>query len=617
MDRRGEEDPRRQRTQVFERTKMCKFFILNCCSRGDSCHFAHDKTDLQALPNLYRTKLCKTLINTGSCTDPECRYAHTKEELRVVMGFTGVGQIGSQGSSMELPPPPTMNEKEASTQLFRGGNNGRAAAGAAIPGQAEQLAALQRYAEAQNAQKLDSFVTTQAVLQMGQAAQAHMTEAVRLQAMVAALQAQGAAGLVQGQIQATQSGALAFAAAGTLPKGVQMPTGVDATAYGGFVPAHFVMPNPHALTGPGGSPLGLFPGNDSKVESAVRTGPSQHGAPGRGKARGGNVAAGVVGQRQRGAGQQGQANVNAPATQMVATGVVVKNTFLDYQDQTDAPVSMNRLRPVKTAGGRLVSLGGNEQLEDPDDVAGAQDSFVPSEPAQIKLGSLRSLSSHSLPIEPDDPFGASPASGQNISSAHLVMGRPTAAPLRSPALQETIGRKADAEDTTSAAPCWQVKNTFIDFEAAQKPRLRPVMSAAEPLNRMAEGAEREVEDLRRLGGLKLDCRPPVSIHESSHWGMEAVPEKVVDHAPLAAGLRWNEDDSSRTLEGSASPGRAVGTPWVQAPAGLPTLAEPLMPGAAMTVKNTFLEFPTEERPQAALRSVHTFAGRLDLLGGQD
>eukprot|EP00427_Karlodinium_veneficum_P027899 CAMPEP_0169198312 /NCGR_PEP_ID=MMETSP1016-20121227/8745_1 /TAXON_ID=342587 /ORGANISM="Karlodinium micrum, Strain CCMP2283" /LENGTH=329 /DNA_ID=CAMNT_0009275039 /DNA_START=93 /DNA_END=1082 /DNA_ORIENTATION=+ len=46
------------------------------------CRFAHDRTELEHLPDLSRTKLCKTLINTGSCEDPECRYAHSKEELR-------------------------------------------------------------------------------------------------------------------------------------------------------------------------------------------------------------------------------------------------------------------------------------------------------------------------------------------------------------------------------------------------------------------------------------------------------------------------------------------------------------------------------------------------------
>jgi len=71
-----------RRTAIFERTKMCKFFILGLCAKGPECRFAHDKCELNGCPDLFRTKLCKTLINTGSCDDPNCRYAHTKVELR-------------------------------------------------------------------------------------------------------------------------------------------------------------------------------------------------------------------------------------------------------------------------------------------------------------------------------------------------------------------------------------------------------------------------------------------------------------------------------------------------------------------------------------------------------
>ncbi|CAK0911709.1 unnamed protein product, partial [Prorocentrum cordatum] len=77
------------RTKVFEKTKMCKFFILGCCTRGDACQFAHDKEHLANLPDLFRTKLCRSLINTGRCDNEDCRYAHSKEELRVVPGFSG------------------------------------------------------------------------------------------------------------------------------------------------------------------------------------------------------------------------------------------------------------------------------------------------------------------------------------------------------------------------------------------------------------------------------------------------------------------------------------------------------------------------------------------------
>lgn len=67
---------------IFTKTKMCKFHLLRLCSKGEACHFAHTREDLNPLPDLYRTKLCKALINTGHCGDASCKYAHNREELR-------------------------------------------------------------------------------------------------------------------------------------------------------------------------------------------------------------------------------------------------------------------------------------------------------------------------------------------------------------------------------------------------------------------------------------------------------------------------------------------------------------------------------------------------------
>eukprot|EP00411_Alexandrium_monilatum_P032991 CAMPEP_0175347570 /NCGR_PEP_ID=MMETSP0095-20121207/9444_1 /TAXON_ID=311494 /ORGANISM="Alexandrium monilatum, Strain CCMP3105" /LENGTH=118 /DNA_ID=CAMNT_0016645059 /DNA_START=128 /DNA_END=481 /DNA_ORIENTATION=+ len=71
-------------TTIFTKTKMCRFQILNMCSRGSDCKFAHHKCELKPLPDLSRTKLCKALIFDGECRDPSCRYAHTTEELRTI-----------------------------------------------------------------------------------------------------------------------------------------------------------------------------------------------------------------------------------------------------------------------------------------------------------------------------------------------------------------------------------------------------------------------------------------------------------------------------------------------------------------------------------------------------
>lgn len=90
-------DSRVERTAVFGKTKMCKFYILGVCARGSDCAFAHDATEMNQMPDLSRTKICKTLINTGDCDDPECTYAHNKEELRSVPGVSGGAKGGGEG----------------------------------------------------------------------------------------------------------------------------------------------------------------------------------------------------------------------------------------------------------------------------------------------------------------------------------------------------------------------------------------------------------------------------------------------------------------------------------------------------------------------------------------
>ncbi|CAE8641189.1 unnamed protein product [Polarella glacialis] len=76
------EEPGVERAAAFMKTKMCKFYLLGQCTRGPSCQFAHNKFDLQPLPDLFRTKLCQELLAKGHCDDQYCRFAHNKEELR-------------------------------------------------------------------------------------------------------------------------------------------------------------------------------------------------------------------------------------------------------------------------------------------------------------------------------------------------------------------------------------------------------------------------------------------------------------------------------------------------------------------------------------------------------
>ena len=80
------EVPEHDRRALFQKTKMCKFFILGTCSKGSvDCSYAHAAADLRTVPDLSRTKLCGTLIKTGVCDEwmrGRCLYAHNREELR-------------------------------------------------------------------------------------------------------------------------------------------------------------------------------------------------------------------------------------------------------------------------------------------------------------------------------------------------------------------------------------------------------------------------------------------------------------------------------------------------------------------------------------------------------
>lgn len=107
----------------FNKTKMCKFFVLGKCTKGEQCPFAHESDELRKLPDLRCTKLCKSLIQTGLCTNKSCTYAHSKEELRSTGAFhktklcrfmqTGHCTLGAKcnfaHSAVELRDPETID----------------------------------------------------------------------------------------------------------------------------------------------------------------------------------------------------------------------------------------------------------------------------------------------------------------------------------------------------------------------------------------------------------------------------------------------------------------------------------------------------------------------------
>lgn len=181
---------------------MCKFHILGMCTKGATCHFAHDKEEMSSLPDLYRTKLCKTLLNTGSCDAPDCRYAHSKDELRTVEGFNskgeqaGPGECDAAGSSRPVPSDPHRGQAPAQGSKQPKATQRTPAAQVPAPAQSQPSADVGQAATIQQIMSSMGLYTQAAMLQMGQAAQAHVVEAMRLQAMAANMHGGNGVGLV-------------------------------------------------------------------------------------------------------------------------------------------------------------------------------------------------------------------------------------------------------------------------------------------------------------------------------------------------------------------------------------------------------------------------------------
>lgn len=413
-------DPERaERTAVFERTKMCKFFILGVCAKGTSCRFAHDPSDLQDLPDLARTKLCKSLISTGSCNNPDCRYAHNKEEIRAmpVPGPT----VKKPGPDEANRPRPLVPGKVTSSTVAAAPLNGSGQYGLGVMDSAS--ATLEAGTATpplwpQQPEALSSVMQA-ALVQMGQAAQAHAAEAARLQAMAAQL------------------------------KGM--------------------LPNPGLDGSPGFSPFMGLPGGQTDP-NANAFAPPTNGLLGSGgyffqpssspTSRG--MSAGTGPTLSRLGATADATDASAPVGGLMPT-LTVKNTFLDF---ADPGTPLAPLRLVKTAQAALCTLGGDSTCCDSPlsdsrtpgegNLGFAMSRALAGEPVQIMPESLRSMSSHSMALEclqeEDDEvtsgFGAQPNTAWPTTSPMGSSTSPLRAPLPAPTgrLRTTLSSLTEEHD---------------------------------------------------------------------------------------------------------------------------------------------------------------------------
>ncbi|CAE8631826.1 unnamed protein product, partial [Polarella glacialis] len=154
-----------------------------------------------------------------------------------------------------------------------------------------------------------------------------------------------------------------------------------------------------------------------------------------------------------------------------------------------------------------------------------------------------------------------------------------------------------------------VKNTFLDFDAGTPlaSKLRSVFSAAGRLDSLGE----EVDS--------MISAPAASEKRSQDTPMLNLNANSKVEAAAARGLGMSGHD----LQGDASAEAATSSGSTPVSRGLGNGLSRYAPdlnmsgwksfGESLTVKNTFLDFATDDTPPHALRAVRTAAGRLDIM----
>ncbi|CAE8687951.1 unnamed protein product, partial [Polarella glacialis] len=74
------------RPKLFK-TKLCRYFQEQRCTRGEACEYAHDMVEVNDTPNLRKTKLCPAFMRGRCNAAADCKFAHGTQELRATMDF--------------------------------------------------------------------------------------------------------------------------------------------------------------------------------------------------------------------------------------------------------------------------------------------------------------------------------------------------------------------------------------------------------------------------------------------------------------------------------------------------------------------------------------------------
>uniref|UniRef100_A0A0G4IFF4 C3H1-type domain-containing protein n=1 Tax=Chromera velia CCMP2878 TaxID=1169474 RepID=A0A0G4IFF4_9ALVE len=66
----------------LRKTKLCPLWQRGFCNRGSSCNFAHGRHELRSTDDYYKSRICHFWLQGGCLAGESCRHAHGQQELR-------------------------------------------------------------------------------------------------------------------------------------------------------------------------------------------------------------------------------------------------------------------------------------------------------------------------------------------------------------------------------------------------------------------------------------------------------------------------------------------------------------------------------------------------------
>ena len=91
-----------KRLQVHKQTRLCRFFVVGACTRGEACTFAHGQDKLRQQPDFSKTRLCADFMERGSCAEGDRCSAFIMCGQVYIGNVHGCFVLGSGTSTIEV-----------------------------------------------------------------------------------------------------------------------------------------------------------------------------------------------------------------------------------------------------------------------------------------------------------------------------------------------------------------------------------------------------------------------------------------------------------------------------------------------------------------------------------